>query len=180
MELQKRENKYLKIIHRIRSIKNIIKRERDKILMMIVGFLSYGYFLSTLVTTFLYYVSFLIISLIICVLWSSFKKLETNFEKFVIFFKIYLILYFLFFSMIYIVNLWDKPQPFIVPLNSYSTAKTDAIYFSFCNNKFKRYYNISKYPLDSLINNYKVQLNLSQPLPHIYYIKSIELSKMRE
>lgn len=167
-------------LQKTRRFFNYVKTERCKILIMIVGFLSYGFFLTTLVTTFNYYIILLALSLVICLLRGSFKKVVTSFEKATVFFRLYLMLYFVFFSILFFASKFVKLETFIVPINSYSTAKTDAIYFSFCNNKFKRYHDLSGLPLDKLKLNYNVELSLSMPLPHIYFIHHIDVLKKRE
>lgn len=161
----------------IKLILGYIVAKRLAILIFAIGFLSYGYYLTTLVTTFFYYIIFLIVAFLICLFWGTFKSEKTRFEKVMFFFKIYLILYFIFFSIFFLTSKFHESKIFVVPLNGYSTAKTDAIYFSFGESKFKRYYNLSRYPLDSLKVKYSVELDLSEPLPNIYFINSIKVAK---
>lgn len=159
----------------MKNLIKFIKKERQKILLIIIGFLSYGYFLSTLVTTFIYYILLLIISFIVCVLMNLFKNSASHFERVTVLFKIYLMLYFSFFTMLFFVSKITKPEIHIVPLNGYSTYKTNAIYFRFQNENFSRHCNLNGYPLDSLEYKYNVKLNLKQPLPNIYFIQYFEI-----
>lgn len=178
MDLQKVENNYIRNMEKILRIENVIgyiKRKRNVILLIIIGFLSYGYFLSTLVTTYIYYAILLLFSFIICLLRNSFKKAKSNYERLKVYFITYLVLYFVFFSSLFCVSKLFNSKIYIVPLNNYSTYKTNAIYFTFCDYKFKRYHYIKKQPHGDVKNKYNIELTLRQPLRHIYFIQYIDV-----
>ena len=154
---------------------NKLKSNWKLVGLVCLGILSYFYYYSYLVTSFLYYIVILVVSiLIVWVFGGLFKKILkcSLVECFLI---LVLLIYFAFFSLLYVLKGNSKVEEYIVPLNGYYTSKIDGIFFSFNGRSFNRKLNLNNYAKVDLTKKYMVKLRLREQLNEIYYIDNIQL-----
>jgi hypothetical protein len=130
---------------------------------------------SFLVTSYIYYLILIIISLLITLL-IRFKIMHL-FDKslFVTFLVVCCLIYDVFLSGLLVYSKYNKSEFYIVKMKGYTLSRIDEIFFKFHNKIFSRRYNLNNYNVKELKDNYNIKLELKQPLRNIYYIESINL-----
>ena len=159
----------------IESIVSYLKGNSEFLLFSIVGITCYICHGSTLITTFRYYILLLIVSFVICLFIKSFRASKSLLERLKRIFEVYLILYLIFFLAFCIASKQCPKEIHIVPLNSYSTYKADAVYFRFQGDKFMRYCHKGGLTDGNNDNKYNVRLCLRQPLKDAYYLEYLQI-----
>ena len=136
--------------------------------------MSYYYYYSTLVTTYLYYFIILFVSLFFVLI---FTKDKTKLRSILLIktIKLALLIYFVFFSFLFIMKNKTNLEIFKTPLNGYYTVNIDGVLFRFQNKNFDRKFNLKNYPQADLKKRYEVKLELRQPLSNIYFIQTLSL-----
>lgn len=160
----------------IKRIINYLKTNKEKVFVLTIGILSYIYYFNTLVTTYIYYMILFVFSLAVLLIFYFIGKI--NRSKLILWFlKTYLICYFIFYTILICWANTKEIETFNVPLRGYATSKSNAIYFRFKDYKFKRFFTLTKYPLENITEEYEVELDLRQPIHNVYFIDNIRLKK---
>ncbi len=155
-------------------MEKIKKSKFERMILVIVGIISFYYYYSTLVTTNLYYVLIVFISFVVYYVCQIKRKVGVKLML-IETLKLSLIAYFILFSILFVFKRQKEVESFRVPLNGYYRSKIDGVSFTFHNSKFDRKLNLSKYITDDLKEKYEVELELQQPICKIYFIRNLNL-----
>ncbi len=160
------------------KIENVNNKKKTKLVVIIstiMGLIAIRYIYSFLVTKYVYFFVLILIALVVTYIARFYSNRIKRYSFSGNLLYISTVLYFLFFSLIFILKVRGEPETFLVSINGFYTSKIDGVLFEFENTHFDRKVDLSSYDTNKLKNMYRLKLELVPTLPGIYYIENISV-----
>lgn len=144
------------------------------IFMGIICFLLYQ---QTLVTTKFYFLIIVFLSILFEIICRIIKGEDIKYfwDAPLTYVKRIILLYFCFFSFLFILKLNMKSIIVRIPIKGSYTHQVDGVIFDFNGYTYDRKIELNGIDPQYLLKNYNLELVLKQPLPNIYFVEDILL-----